>query len=89
MRYKIPISAIKVNEIRGIIKDGEYQGKELIVSIYEGEASQGAQSDFQHVPHVWIRIEGGGWIKPEIKRFSGKNIEIARQQLEQIKAALI
>ena len=47
MRYKIPVTAIKVREIRGILKEGEeYAGKELVVSIYEGEASQGAQTGF-------------------------------------------
>lgn len=89
MRYKIPLSAIKVEEIRGIIKDGEHKDKELTVSLYEGEASQGAQSGFSRVPHLWIRISGGGWIKPEIKRFSGKNIVIAQAQLLKLKEQLI
>ena len=89
MRYKIPVTAKKTREIRGIIKDGEYRGKELMVSIYEGEASQGAQSDYRHIPHIWIKIEGGGWAKPEFKRFSGKNIAIVQQQIEKIKMALM
>lgn len=87
-RLKIPLDAIKTKEIKGIIINGEYAGKELIVSKYEGEASQGAASNFKRVPHVWIKISGGGWIKPEFKRFSGKNIAEVDNQLEKLQKHL-
>jgi len=89
MRYKIPVTAIKVREIRGILKEGEeHAGKELVVSIYEGEASQGAQTGFQRVPHLWIKIAGDGWAKPVFKRFSGKNIAVAMESLKTLQSHL-
>ncbi|KKL11745.1 hypothetical protein LCGC14_2542680 [marine sediment metagenome] len=72
----VPKSAQVVEVISGIINKGELKGHKITVTRKEGYSSHGFQSNYQHVPHVWIIVEREN-TRTWVNNYSGCNLELA------------
>ncbi len=84
-RLKIPVSATFADFATGVIKHGPRRGRKITVKLFTGYASQGYQSDFEQVPHVWLEVLVEGE-RRQAFGFSGRNIAGAHEMFAKSKA---
>ena len=81
---KIPKHALIIDSVSGSLKDG----KEVCLRVFDGSVSLGSASGFLPTGAIWVEIWYPGEKFYKVKRYTGRNIPIAKREIDKVRAAL-
>lgn len=87
MSARIPGTAKMIDVAVGILPSGKWKGKLVRMELWDGYASKGGKSGYERIHHQWINYTIQDGISG-CRSYSGRNLELAAQQLVELRKAM-
>lgn len=87
-RLVIPKGAVEERRLQGVaVPESRFAGCNALVILYQGRASDGYKSDYEHRPARWLLVcvtdTAGKRVERQAWRFGGKNYAAGLKAFEQ------